>query len=289
VIDASTTSVVAKPILTVEGLRTYFETDEGTVRAVDGVSFELGEGETLAIVGESGSGKTVTALSVLSLLPKTGRVVDGSIVFEGRELVGIPQEDIERIRGAEIAMIFQDPLTALNPVFTIGNQLVEVLRLHRGLNHAEARETAIHLLERVGIPEPLQRVDEYPHQLSGGMRQRAMIAMALSCCQRILIADEPTTALDVTIQAQILSLMEDLQKELGISIILITHDLGVVASVHMGSAPLPAAVGRRSQHGSPDPDPRRAAVAHPPARGLPLLTEVPLPAGALLPRVPRAP
>jgi peptide/nickel transport system ATP-binding protein len=228
---AETTSVVAKPILTVEGLRTYFETDEGTVRAVDGVSFELGEGETLAIVGESGSGKTVTALSVLSLLPKTGRVVDGSIVFEGRELVGIPQEEIESIRGAEIAMIFQDPLTALNPVFTIGNQLVEVLRLHRGLSHTEARETAIHLLERVGIPEPLQRVDEYPHQLSGGMRQRAMIAMALSCCQKILIADEPTTALDVTIQAQILSLMEDLQKELGISIILITHDLGVVAEM----------------------------------------------------------
>jgi peptide/nickel transport system ATP-binding protein len=219
------------PILKVTGLKTYFDTDEGTVKAVDGVSFELGRGETLAIVGESGSGKTVTALSILKLLPKTAKIVGGSIEFEGRELVGISDEAIQKIRGAEIAMVFQDPLTSLNPVFTIGNQIVEAVRLHQDLSKEEARAEAIRLLDRVGIPEPAQRVDEYPHQLSGGMRQRAMIAMSLSCCQKVLIADEPTTALDVTIQAQILSLMRDLQDDIGVSIILITHDLGVVAEM----------------------------------------------------------
>jgi peptide/nickel transport system ATP-binding protein len=219
-------------ILKVRDLRTYFDTDEGTVRAVDGVSFELRRGETLAIVGESGSGKTVTALSILALLPKTAKIEDGSSIdFEGRELVGVSTQQIEKIRGAEIAMVFQDPLTALNPVFTVGNQLVEAIRLHQDMNATEARAEAIRLLDRVGIPEPAQRVDEYPHQLSGGMRQRAMIAMALSCCQKILIADEPTTALDVTIQAQILSLMRDLQDDFGVSVILITHDLGVVAEM----------------------------------------------------------
>jgi len=221
----------ADTILAVDGLRTYFDTDEGTVKAVDGVSFELKRGETLAIVGESGSGKTVTALSVLALLPKSAKIIAGSIAFEGRELVGLPAAEMQKIRGAEIAMIFQDPLTAMNPVFTIGNQIVEAIRLHRDVSKEEAREQAIALLDRVGIPEPAQRVDEYPHQLSGGMRQRAMIAMSLSCCQKVLIADEPTTALDVTIQAQILALMEDLQREIGISIILITHDLGVVAEM----------------------------------------------------------
>jgi peptide/nickel transport system ATP-binding protein len=222
---------VGEPILKVEGLRTYFETDEGTVKAVDGVSFELRRGETLAIVGESGSGKTVTALSILSLLAKTAKIVGGSILFEGRELVGISDDDIEKVRGKEIAMVFQDPLTSLNPVFTIGNQIVEAIRLHQDLGKDEARAEAIRLLDRVGIPEPAQRVDEYPHQLSGGMRQRAMIAMALSCCQKVLIADEPTTALDVTIQAQILQLMRELQDDIGIAIILITHDLGVVAEM----------------------------------------------------------
>jgi peptide/nickel transport system ATP-binding protein len=218
-------------ILSVRDLKTYFDTDEGTVRAVDGVSFELKRGETLAIVGESGSGKTVTALSILALLPKTAKIVGGSIDFEGRELVGVSTGQIEKIRGAEIAMVFQDPLTALNPVFTVGNQIIEAIRLHQDMNAAEARAEAIRLLDRVGIPEPAQRVDDYPHQLSGGMRQRAMIAMALSCCQKILIADEPTTALDVTIQAQILTLMRDLQGDLGVSVILITHDLGVVAEM----------------------------------------------------------
>jgi peptide/nickel transport system ATP-binding protein len=237
--DITTTIVAGKspdqgdgaPILKVEGLRTYFDTDEGTVKAVDGVSFELRRGETLAIVGESGSGKTVTALSILALLAKTAKIVGGSIMFEGRELVGIAPEEMQKIRGAEIAMVFQDPLTALNPVFTIGNQIIEAIRLHRKMSKDDARAEAIRLLERVGIPEPAQRIDEYPHQLSGGMRQRAMIAMALSCCQKVLIADEPTTALDVTIQAQILQLMRDLQDDLGVSIILITHDMGVVAEL----------------------------------------------------------
>jgi peptide/nickel transport system ATP-binding protein len=219
------------PMLEVRDLRTYFETDEGTVKAVDGVSFDLSRGETLAIVGESGSGKTVTALSILALLPKSASIEGGSILFEGRELVGISAAEMQKIRGAEIAMIFQDPLTALNPVFTVGDQLIEAIRAHRNVSKHEAREIAISLLERAGIPEPAKRIDDYPHQLSGGMRQRAMIAMALSCCQKVLIADEPTTALDVTIQAQILSLMEGLQEELGVSIILITHDLGVVADI----------------------------------------------------------
>lgn len=219
-------------MLEVSNLRTYFDTDEGTVKAVDGVSFELRRGETLAIVGESGSGKTVTSLSVLQLLPKTARIEEGSsILFEGRELVGVTDAEMQKIRGAEIAMIFQDPLTALNPVYTVGNQLIEAIRLHRDVTHDEARQIAIALLERAGIPEAAKRIDDYPHMLSGGMRQRAMIAMALSCCQKVLIADEPTTALDATIQAQILQLMEGLQEEIGISIILITHDLGVVAEM----------------------------------------------------------
>jgi len=218
-------------VLSVDGLKTRFRTEEGTVQAVDGVSFELREAETLAIVGESGSGKTVTALSVLALLPDSAAITAGSIRFEGRELVGMAAEEMQAIRGAEIAMVFQDPLTALNPVFTIGNQLVETIRRHRSATKSEARARAVTLLERVGIPEPARRMDEYPHQLSGGMRQRVMIAMSMSCCQRILIADEPTSALDATIQAQILSLMGDLRDEVGVSILLITHDLGVVAEM----------------------------------------------------------
>ncbi len=221
----------AEPLLKIEGLRTHFDTEEGVVKAVDGVDLELAAGETLAIVGESGSGKTVTVLSALALLPKTARIVEGSITFDGRELVGLPEEQMREVRGAEIAMIFQDALTALNPVFTVGNQISEAIRQHDRVTKDEARERALELLQRVGIPEAARRLDQYPHELSGGMRQRAMIAMSLSCRPKILVADEPTTALDVTIQAQILSLMNDLRFDSGSSIVLITHDLGVVAEM----------------------------------------------------------
>jgi peptide/nickel transport system ATP-binding protein len=230
-VSDTTTSGGAKPLLKVTDLKTYFDTDEGVVRAVDGVDFELMPGETLAIVGESGSGKTVTALSMLSLLPKSARIVSGNIMLDGRDLVGLPEDEMQAIRGNDIAMVFQDALTALNPVFTVGNQIVEAIRCHDKVSKDVARERALRLLARVGIPEPEQRLDQYPHELSGGMRQRAMIAMSLSCSPRILIADEPTTALDVTIQAQILSLMNDLRRDFDSSIILITHDLGVVAEM----------------------------------------------------------
>jgi oligopeptide/dipeptide ABC transporter ATP-binding protein len=226
---------MAEPILQVENLRTYFRTDAGEARAVDGVSFHVNPGETLGIVGESGSGKSVTSLSVMRLIPQPpGRIQQGSrILFRGEhgveDLVQVDEARMRRIRGNEIAMIFQEPMTSLNPVFTVGDQIVESLRLHQGLNKKDARDRAIEMLKLVGIPIPDQRVDEYPHQLSGGMRQRVMIAMALSCDPKLLIADEPTTALDVTIQAQILELLNRLQEELGMAIILITHDLGVVA------------------------------------------------------------
>jgi oligopeptide/dipeptide ABC transporter ATP-binding protein len=223
------------PILHVDNLRTYFHTDAGMARAVDGVSFHLNAGETLGIVGESGSGKSVTALSVMRLIPRPpGEIMPGSrILFRGpqgvEDLALASEPRMRQIRGNDIAMIFQEPMTSLNPVFTVGEQIIESLRLHQGLNKRDARHRAIDMLQLVGIPIPDQRVDEYPHQLSGGMRQRVMIAMALSCDPKILIADEPTTALDVTIQAQILELLNRLQEELGMSIILITHDLGVVA------------------------------------------------------------
>nr|WP_325312656.1 ABC transporter ATP-binding protein [Longimicrobium sp.] len=226
----------AGPILQVENLRTWFKTDAGLARAVDGVSFHVNPGETLGIVGESGSGKSVTSLSVMRLIPQPpGQIQpDSRILFrneagEMEDLVKAPERRMRQIRGNDIAMIFQEPMTSLNPVFKVGEQIVESLRLHQNLNKRDARDRAIEMLQLVGIPIPHQRVDEYPHQLSGGMRQRVMIAMALACNPKLLIADEPTTALDVTIQAQILELLNRLQEELGMSIILITHDLGVVA------------------------------------------------------------
>ena len=217
------------PLLRVENLQTHFFTDDGVVRAVDGVSFEVNAGETLAVVGESGSGKSVTALSLLQLVPSPGRIVGGSIRFRDRELIGLPPAPLRAMRGKDISMIFQEPMTALNPVLTCGAQIMEPLVVHEQLDRKSARARAIEMLEMVGIPAPDQRVDEYPHQMSGGMRQRVMIAMALACGPSILIADEPTTALDVTIQAQILELLNRLQSELGMAVILITHDLGVVA------------------------------------------------------------
>jgi peptide/nickel transport system ATP-binding protein/oligopeptide transport system ATP-binding protein len=226
----------AGPILQVENLRTWFKTDNGIARAVDGVSFHVNPGETLGIVGESGSGKSVTSLSVMRLIPQPpGEIREGSrILFRGEngemeDLAAVSEKRMRQIRGNDIAMIFQEPMTSLNPVFKVGEQIVESLRLHQNLGKKDARDRAIEMLQLVGIPIPHQRVDEYPHQLSGGMRQRVMIAMALACNPKLLIADEPTTALDVTIQAQILELLNRLQEELGMSIILITHDLGVVA------------------------------------------------------------
>ena len=218
-------------ILEVKGLKTYFFTDKGTVKAVDGVSYTLKEGQTLGIVGESGCGKSVNAMSILNLIEKPGKIVEGSIKFKGEELVGVSQKRMRQYRGNDISMIFQEPMTSLNPVFRVGMQISESLILHQHMTKAEARKKAIDLLNLVGIPRADKVVDDYPHQLSGGMRQRVMIAMALACDPKILIADEPTTALDVTIQAQILSLMNDLQKETNTSIMLITHDLGVVAQV----------------------------------------------------------
>jgi peptide/nickel transport system ATP-binding protein len=221
---------MSEPLLRLEELRTHFFTDDGVVRAVDGVSYALGERETLAVVGESGSGKSVTALSILRLVADPpGRIVSGSIRFRGRDLATLTQSEMRKIRGKEISMIFQEPMTSLNPVYTCGEQIMEAVVLHEGVDRKAARVRAIEMLHLVGIPVPEQRVDEYPHQMSGGMRQRVMIAMALACRPAILIADEPTTALDVTIQAQILELLKRLQGELGMAVLLITHDLGVVA------------------------------------------------------------
>ncbi len=229
--SAGQTGPPESPLLEVEELRTWFRTRSGEARAVDGVSFQLRAGETLGLVGESGSGKSVTALSLLGLVPRpAGRIVPGSSVrLRGEELVGAGEERLRAVRGGEIAMVFQEPMTSLNPVLTIGRQVEEGIRAHRGLSAGEARKEAIRMLARVGIPEPEDRIRAYPHQLSGGMRQRVMIAMALACRPSILVADEPTTALDVTVQAQILELLLDLQGELGMAILLITHDLGVVA------------------------------------------------------------
>jgi oligopeptide/dipeptide ABC transporter ATP-binding protein len=221
-----------QPLLRVEDLRTSFHTDEGTAKAVDGVSFVVAEQETLGIVGESGCGKSVTALSILRLIPDPpGRIEGGNVEFQGRDLLDLSEKEMRRIRGNEIAMIFQEPMTSLNPVYTVGEQISEVLRLHRGMTRAEAEERAVEMLRRVRIPDPEQRVEEYPHQLSGGQRQRVMIAMALACDPALLIADEPTTALDVTVQAQILDLLRELQNEFGMAIMLITHDLGVIAEM----------------------------------------------------------
>jgi oligopeptide/dipeptide ABC transporter ATP-binding protein len=218
------------PLLQVRNLRTEFHTEDGVFAAVDGVNFELAAGEVLGIVGESGCGKSVTALSILGLIPTPpGRVTHGEIVFEGIDLLRLREREMRTIRGADISMIFQEPMTSLNPVFTIGEQIVETICHHENVTVRGARERAMELLDLVGIPSPRERLDDYPHQLSGGMRQRVMIAIALSCRPKLLLADEPTTALDVTIQAQILELLRRLQAEFGMAVILITHDLGVVA------------------------------------------------------------
>ncbi|MEB2313572.1 MAG: ABC transporter ATP-binding protein [Sorangiineae bacterium] len=221
---------MAEPLLSVQHLVTAFDTERGRVCAVDDVSFEIAERSTLAVVGESGCGKSVTALSVMRLVQSPpGRVEGGRVLLRGRELLALPEREMRRVRGNTISMIFQEPMTSLNPVYTVGSQLIEAIRIHRRVSRRAARERAIHMLELVGIPSASERVDSYPHELSGGMRQRVMIAMALSCDPTLLIADEPTTALDVTIQAQILDLLGRLQEELGMGIMFITHDLGVVA------------------------------------------------------------
>ena len=227
---ASKASEQGEALLEVQGLRTWFHTDEGVAKAVDGVTYTVKKGETLGVVGESGCGKSVTALSVMQLLPMPpGNFEGGQILFRGQDLLTKTDAEMREIRGNEIAMIFQEPMSALNPVFTVGDQIMETVMLHRGLERDAARAHAIEMLRKVGIPSPEQRVDEYPHQLSGGMRQRVMIAIAMSCDPALLIADEPTTALDVTIQAQILDLMRELQEAEGMSMLLITHDLAVVA------------------------------------------------------------
>ena len=219
-------------LMEVKDLRTYFHTQEGTVYAVNGISYTVDEGETLGIVGESGSGKSVQSLSILGLIPSPpGKVAAGSVIFRGRDLLKLSREEMRAVRGAEIAMIFQDPMTSLNPVLTIGRQITEALQLHLAMDKQAARRRAIELLQMVGIPGAERRIDDYPHQFSGGMRQRAMIAMALSCNPQLLIADEPTTALDVTIQAQIIDLVRRLRDEIGMAMIWITHDLGVIAGL----------------------------------------------------------
>ena len=217
-------------LLQVRDLHTRFETAAGPLRPVDGVSFELSAGGTLGVVGESGSGKTMTALSILRLLPAgAGRIESGQICFDGKDLLALPEREMRGLRGKRIAMVFQEPMTSLNPVYSVARQIGEVLRLHEGMSRSDARARSIELLRVVGIPDPERRVDSYPHELSGGMRQRVMIAMAIACRPQLLIADEPTTALDVTIQAQILELLARLRQELGMAVLLITHDLGVVA------------------------------------------------------------
>lgn len=218
-------------LLEINNMKTSFYTQAGEVMAVRGLSFNMNKGEALGIVGESGSGKSVTMMSLMRLLPDNGKIIEGNIIFEGRDLSKLSEKDMQWIRGNDIGMIFQDPMTSLNPVFTIGNQLMEPLIKHKSLNRSQARERAIHYLSLVGIPEPKERMKQYPHEFSGGMRQRVMIAMAICCNPKLLIADEPTTALDVTIQAQILELMVELKDKLNTSIILITHDLGVVAEL----------------------------------------------------------
>ena len=217
-------------LVELKNLRTHFFTDMGVAKSVDGISYSVRKGETLGVVGESGCGKSVTALSIMGLIPQPpGKIVGGEIIFDGKDLTKFSQEDLRKIRGKDVAMIFQEPMTSLNPVYTVGDQIMEMILNHEDVTEEEARKRAIGLLEEVGIPSPEKRVDEYPHQMSGGMRQRVMIAISLACSPSLLIADEPTTALDVTIQAQILELLNKLQRERGTAIIMITHDLGVVA------------------------------------------------------------
>jgi oligopeptide/dipeptide ABC transporter, ATP-binding protein, C-terminal domain len=221
-----------KELLRIKDLRTYFYTHEGIVKAVDGVDLIINEGETLGIVGESGCGKSVTALSIMRLIPDPpGKIVNGEIYFKGKNLLQLDEKEMRKIRGKSISMIFQEPMTSLDPLFTIGQEIAEAIQLHQGLNKDDARKKVIEMLRVVGMPDPEKRADQYPHELSGGMRQRAMIAMALSCNPSLLIADEPTTALDVTIQAQILKLINEMKKKFDASVIMITHDLGVIAEV----------------------------------------------------------
>jgi len=236
VLQATTASPPQRPandvLIDVAGLKTYFYTDDGVVKAVDGVDFQIKRGETLGLVGESGCGKSVSALSIMRLIPiPPGRIVDGSITYSGRDLTKLTEREMRKVRGNEISMVFQEPMTSLNPVYTVGDQIAEAITLHQGKSRREAMRMAAEMLDLVGIPAPQKRVHDYPHQLSGGMRQRVMIAMALSCNPGLLIADEPTTALDVTIQAQILELLKKLKQEIGMSILLITHDLGMVAEM----------------------------------------------------------
>ncbi len=217
------------PLLEVKNLSTSFFTDKGKIRAVEDVSFSLEKGQTVALVGESGCGKSVTALSIMRLISHPGRITNGEILFRGRDLVKLPEEEMRDIRGKEIGMVFQEPMTSLNPVFTIGDQIGEVLQVHENLSPEQTREQVIGILNKVGIPSPERRIDQYPHEMSGGMKQRVMIAMALACKPDLLIADEPTTALDVTIQAQILELLKEIQEDMGLAVLLISHNLGVVA------------------------------------------------------------
>jgi oligopeptide/dipeptide ABC transporter ATP-binding protein len=251
-------------LLEIDGLVTAFATDDGDVAAVDGVSLAIDSGQTLGLVGESGCGKTMTALSILRLLPRDARIAAGSIRFAGADLVRASDANLRRVRGREIAMIFQEPMASLNPVFTVGDQVGEPLRVHEGLSRAEARRRAIDLLETVEIPVAAERIDAYPHELSGGMRQRVMIAMALACRPKLLIADEPTTALDVTIQAQILDLLGSLQERFGMAMLLVTHDLGIVAERADIAAVMYA--GRIVEHGPVGP--LFTTPRHPYTRGL---------------------
>ena len=255
---------MTEPLLKVETLQTHFGTPDGVVRAVEGLSFHIDAGETLAIVGESGCGKSVTSMSIMRLIQTPPGRIGGKIWFQGRDLLTLPEAEMRKLRGNDVAMIFQEPMTSLNPVLTIGRQIGETVRLHEGLDARKAEARAVEMLTLVGIPAPARRVREYPHQLSGGMRQRVMIAMALACNPKLLIADEPTTALDVTIQAQILDLMRDLKHRLGSAILLITHDLGVVAE--MAQRVVVMYAGRKVEEGPVDAifaDPQ-----HPYTRGL---------------------
>ncbi len=222
---------VKQPLLEVKNLKTYFYTEDGVVRAVDGVDFHVNQGEVMGLVGESGCGKSVTSLSIMRLISQPGKIISGEIIFEGKDLVKASEEEMIKVRGNRVSMIFQQPQTALNPVFKVGDQIAEVLGIHQSMGKVMGRARAVELLKMVGIPDPERRAESYPHELSGGQAQRVMIAMALACVPDLLIADEPTTALDVTIQAQILDLMRNLRKNIGTAIILITHDLGVVAEM----------------------------------------------------------
>jgi peptide/nickel transport system ATP-binding protein len=248
--DASATAPTpgAGPFLDVRDLRVHFPTDDGLVKSVDGLSFHVERGKTLGIVGESGSGKSVTSMAVMGLHNRESARISGQILVDGQDLVSASPETVRRLRGKRMAMIFQDPLSAMHPYYSVGNQIIEAYRIHNDVSKAQARKHAIEMLDRVGIPEPDQRVDSFPHQYSGGMRQRAMIAMALSCDPELLIADEPTTALDVTVQAQILDLIRDLQKEFNSAVIIITHDLGVVAE--LADDILVMYAGRGAEYGS---------------------------------------